>query len=153
MTKRSTKRLLEQQQPDPVFFVDRNLGGKKLPAALRAAGWLVETHHDHFPEHNQIEEDNDTKWIHFAGAKGWFILCADLRTMYNPLEKQALLTCGTLAFMLLKGELSGEQMAQVFLEAKVAIWRKIKNETPPGVFKVRRGGVVEKWELLGSKPN
>ncbi len=129
--------------------MDRNLGGKKLPAALRAAGWKVEAHRDHFPEHDIIKEEDDTEWIHYAGERGWVILCADLRTLYNPLEKQALQASGTLAFMLQKKEMTGEQMAQAFIDAGSAIMRKIKNDRPPAVYKVRKNGVVDRWEIDG----
>jgi hypothetical protein len=32
-----------------IFFIDRPLGGKFVPNALRQAGAQVEVHHEHFP--------------------------------------------------------------------------------------------------------
>ena len=146
MTKRSTTRLEKAAQPDPVFFIDRNLGSKKLPDALRAAGWIIEIHEKHFPDNANDAEEDDTRWITFAGQKQWIILTADKGILFNPLERDALNTCGTLAFMLAKKNLTGEQMAAVFVKAKVQIWRKIKNQKPPGIFKVRTDShQVELW--------
>jgi hypothetical protein len=146
LTKRSTTRLEQGAQPDPVFFIDRNLGSKKLPDALRSAGWKIEVHEDHFPDIANKAEEDDTRWITFAGQKQWTILTADKGILFNPLERDALNGCGTLAFMLAKKNLSGEQMAAVFIEARVQIWRKIKNHKPPGIFKIRTDShQVELW--------
>lgn len=34
----------------PTYFVDRSLGSHDVPAALRAAGPIVEVHDDHFTQ-------------------------------------------------------------------------------------------------------
>src|SRR5262249_54932445 len=71
--------------PEPlVFFIDRSLGRKKVPEALRAAGLEVRVHDELFPQGTQ-----DVVWLSEAGANGWVVVTRDDRIRYNQLEKQA----------------------------------------------------------------
>lgn len=50
--------LKNSQQPnDPVFFLDRQLGAYKLPAILRAAGFIVVTHLERYGSQRDTEPD------------------------------------------------------------------------------------------------
>ena len=73
--------LLEQS----TFFVDRSLG-RALGAKLRAAGWNVELHDEHFPENAKGEE-----WLVEVGAKGWVVLTKDKAIRKKAVEKQAVI--------------------------------------------------------------
>ena len=48
-----------------VFFVDRSLGRRGIPDALRSAGAQIELHDDHFPQDAQ-----DQTWLAEAGKRG-----------------------------------------------------------------------------------
>ena len=59
--------------PEPlVFFVDRSLGRRIIPDALRAANAQVELHDDHFPQ-----DARDQTWLAEAGKRGWVVLTKD----------------------------------------------------------------------------
>jgi hypothetical protein len=116
----------------PAFFVDRSLGGKVVPGRLRDAGWLVERHDDHF-----AADTPDPEWIAGAGNRGWIILTADERIRYNPLEKAAFLTSGTLIFLLgNRKSMTGAEMAEAFIAAEKSIFNAIARQAPPAIFKV-----------------
>jgi predicted nuclease of predicted toxin-antitoxin system len=61
-------------QPDPVFFVDRNLGAEQLPTALREAGFCLVVHDEHF---NKRQNVDDPEVISECGRNEWFLLTAD----------------------------------------------------------------------------
>ncbi len=61
-------------QPDPVFFIDRNLGAEILPNGLRKAGFLVVVHDEHFHGRQDVL---DPEMIEECGAHGWFLLTGD----------------------------------------------------------------------------
>ncbi len=99
-----------------------------MPARLRADGWLVERHDDHF-----AAATPDPEWIAEAGKRGWIILTADERIRYNPLEKAAYLNSGTLVFLLAnRKSATGAEMADAFIAARTSIAR----QNPPAIFKV-----------------
>lgn len=56
----------------PVFFIDRDTGGRLLAAALRAEGWRVELHDEHFPQATP-----DPAWIRSVAERRWAILTCD----------------------------------------------------------------------------
>lgn len=62
------------------FFIDRSLGRKKVPDALRAAGVEIRVHDELFP---QVRQNVDE-----AGANRWVVVTRDDRIRYNQLEKQ-----------------------------------------------------------------
>ena len=99
---------------------------------LKDAGWRVERHDDHFPA-----DTPDEHWIGVVGKRGWFILTADDRLRYNPTEKAALLSSGTLTFILAgRKNLTGAEMGGAFRAVKAAIFAAIESEPPPAIFKV-----------------
>lgn len=103
-----------------------------MPGRLRAAGWLVERHDDHF-----AADTPDPDWIAGAGKRGWIILTADERIRYNPLEKAAFLKSGTLIFLLAnRKSMTGAEMADAFIAAETSIVRAIARQSPPAIFKI-----------------
>ena len=72
-----------------VFFVDRSLGGKLVPEALRAAGRSVAVHDELF-----ASDTPDTTWIPEVSQRRWVILTKDENIARNPLELEALLYAG-----------------------------------------------------------
>lgn len=55
-----------------VFFVDRSLGKKFVPSALRARGAQVEIHDAHF-----APDAEDPEWLMAVGIRGWVVLSKD----------------------------------------------------------------------------
>jgi hypothetical protein len=103
-----------------------------VPGRLRAAGWRVERHDDHF-----AADTPDPDWIAATGKRGWIILTADERIRYNPLEKAAFLSSGTLIFLLAnRKSMTGAEMADAFIAAERSILKAIARQPPPAIFKI-----------------
>ena len=76
--------------PEPlVFFVDRSLGRKIIPEALRHAGEEVRIHDEHFPQNAK-----DEVWLTEVGQRGWIVLTKDTHIRYRATESAALLAAG-----------------------------------------------------------
>lgn len=69
-----SKRRLHISPPDPVFFIDRNLGADFLPNQLQFAGFRVIVHDDHFLKRQDV---GDPEVIAACGTHGWFLLTGD----------------------------------------------------------------------------
>jgi hypothetical protein len=78
-----------------VFFVDRSLGRRKLPDALRALHLRVEVHDDHF-----AAEEVDVNWLAVCGARRWVVVTKDFAIRGNPAEIAALDRAGVHAIFL-----------------------------------------------------
>jgi hypothetical protein len=127
--------------PGPHFFVDRSLGRKQVPVALRAAGWDLVTLAEHYgiPADEAVE---DVEWLELAGQSRWPVLMKDERIRYRPAERAAVIAHGVRAFYLTSGNLSGAQMAELLVTNQNAIWLRAGGDEP-GLFAVSRGGVRE----------
>jgi hypothetical protein len=90
------------------FFVDRSLGRRAVPAALRVAGYEVVVHDDMFSR-----DTDDELWLDHAGSQGWIVLMKDDRIRYRPREHAALEAARVQAFALTNAHLTGEEQAQL----------------------------------------
>lgn len=72
----------------PDLFLDRSLGGIKVPALLRDAGLRLATLSEHYgvPADERVA---DTEWLELAGRMGWVVFMKDTRIRYNPAERAA----------------------------------------------------------------
>jgi hypothetical protein len=102
------------------FFLDRSLGRKAVPEALRADGWDVVTLAEHYgiPADEQVK---DTDWIEEAAKRGWPILMKDKRIRYRKAEITAVAEHKARCFVITRGDLSSAEMAQRFITNKSAI--------------------------------
>jgi predicted nuclease of predicted toxin-antitoxin system len=124
--------------PDPpVFFLDRSLGRKRIATALREAGAIVHIHDDYFPP-----DARDEQWLTHVGRKGWVVLTKDHRIRYRNLERTALMQAGVGAFILTVGDLQGDEMARIFVDALPAIAKFLRKHKKPFIAKVGRIGSV-----------
>ena len=147
---KKSKRPSVASSPKPpdrtVLFVDRSLGGKVVPDALRAAGERVERHDDHFPA-----DTPDHVWLADVGARGWLILTKDKRIRRRPAEIHALRAAGAKAFFLSSSkDLTGPQMAEIFVRALPKMKRIARNTPAPFLAHVMRDGSVH--VMPGSNP-
>ena len=122
---------------DPIFFIDKCLGLKVVPAALRACGLTVELKTDHFPQ-----ETPDSQWLTEVGKRGWIVLSKDQNLKHNHLEIVALLKSNTHSFILMSAQLTGDEMAQAFITAMPQIKNIIAKQPPPLVATVTKEGEV-----------
>jgi hypothetical protein len=107
------------EQP-PRFFLDRSLGRKAVPEALRADGWDVITLAEHYgtPADEQVA---DVTWIEEAARRSWPILMKDKRIRYRPAEIATVAEHKARCFVITRGDLSSADMAQRFITNKTAM--------------------------------
>ena len=123
--------------PEPfTWFVDRSLG-RRLVVELRAAGFLVEEHADHF-----APDALDTEWLGEAGRRGWVVLTKDKAVRRNALELAAILTAEVACFSLGAGNLKSEQMAQAFIAARRRMEKALRRFDPAMTASVTVAGHV-----------
>jgi predicted nuclease of predicted toxin-antitoxin system len=125
--------------PEPlVFFVDRSLGRRVIPNALRDAGAQVELHDDHFSQDAQ-----DQAWLAEAGKRGWVVLTKDKHLRYRAVETNALMSAKVRAFVLTaRGDLSGVEIGEIFVKALPRMRILCTTDSRPFVAHVSRDGSV-----------
>ena len=111
---------MSQPEKPPRFFLDRSLGRKAVPEALRADDWDVITLAEHYgmPADEQVA---DTEWIEEAAKRGWPILMKDKRIRHRQAEITAVTEHKARCFVITRGGLPSADMAQRFITNKTAI--------------------------------
>lgn len=120
--------------------MDRSLGAKTVPAALRQATLNVEIHADHF-----ADDAPDVAWLLECGKREWVVLAKDKNIKRNLLERQALFHAGVAAFFLTKADLTGEESAQAILNGLPRIANLLAGEKRPFIARISPDGKVELW--------
>jgi predicted nuclease of predicted toxin-antitoxin system len=127
-----------------VFFIDRSLGKRIVPEALRLAGETVEIHDDHF-----VPDAKDADWLSEVGRRGWIVLTKDARIRYRMIEQQAMTRSSVAAFILTAGDVTGAEMANIFIKALPKMRRFVTKYERPFIASVTRSGAVV---LIRKKP-
>jgi hypothetical protein len=98
----------------PDLFLDRSLGGIKVPGLLREAGLRLVT----LSEHYGIPADEavaDEDWLELAGSNGWAVFMKDARIRFNTAEREVVERFSVRCFCLSNQSLNGASMAERFL--------------------------------------
>ncbi|HEX6024959.1 MAG TPA: hypothetical protein VFZ00_23410, partial [Solirubrobacter sp.] len=95
----------------PEFFIDRSLGRRIVPNALREAGVTVHTMADVYGE-MVGQRLRDETWLFDAGRRGWVVLMKDDAIRRRPAEREALVAAGVRAFCLTNAQLRGADQAR-----------------------------------------
>ena len=103
------------------FFLDRGLGARIVPGALRRVGWTVETMDERYGKADS-QSIPDVRWIEEASLADDVLLCKDLAIAHNPLEAQVVYMTSARVFALSNASLAGPAMARWFIdnEARIA---------------------------------
>lgn len=129
-------------EPESItFFIDRCLGKRFIVERLRREGISIEIHDDHFPQDAQ-----DVDWILEVGKQGWVILTKDGRISRNSLEKIAVARAQIKMFALASQNLSGDDMAEIFLTAIVKMQEFVRKYPAPFIAKVYRDNRIILWK-------
>jgi len=121
-----------------VFFVDRSLGRKIIPTALRKTGEEVRVHDEHFPQ-----DTRDEVWLGDVGKRGWVVLTKDKHIRYRAIEVHALRAANVRALVLAaRGDPSGAEVGQIFVKALLAMKKLCSTKTPPFIALVSRDSKV-----------
>ncbi len=123
----------------PHFFVDRSLGRRRVPDALRAAGFELSTLAEVYGI--PADEDvSDVEWLTLAGHRDWPVLMKDNRIRYRAAEKSALTERGVVALCMSGGSLRATEMAEQFLAVKPHVFARAA-EPGPAPFVVTAQGM------------
>lgn len=140
---RSKRRSGTSALPDVPLFLDRAIDSDHIYQALTTSGVTVLRHRDHFDD-----DATDPEWLPVVGHRGWIVLTKDEAMQYNELEKIAIKNSGVRIFILVRGNLSGQEMAAIFVRALPAIARISRNHPAPFIAKVYRNGSVLKTKFV-----
>ncbi|CAB4951830.1 unannotated protein [freshwater metagenome] len=126
-------------EPPPEFFVDRSLGRKRVPAALRAEGLVLRTMAEEYGE--RVGQGlADTEWLRDAGENGWIVLSKDDRIRRRPAEIAAVREHAIRMFCLTNANLTGTQQAQRFVTNIDAMMRQAR-VAGPWIYGVYDSGI------------
>ena len=127
-----------KEQPEPiVFYVDECLG-RGVGEALKQAGEEVRFYGEAVPRGAR-----DTDWLARIGEGGWVCLTKDKHIRRRLVERSALLAARVKAFVLTSGNLTGAEMAEVFVRNLPKIRSLAARTKAPFIAKVTRSNVVE----------
>lgn len=125
-----------------VYFVDRCMGGRLVPGAIRGAGRLV-----HACDSLFAPTTPDVDWLERAGAERWLVLTADKRIGRNDLEREAIRLAGARVFLFTLKNLRGTEIVQLVIRALPHIEQFADDHSAPFIARVERGGLVKPREL------
>jgi hypothetical protein len=129
--------------PPPEFFVDRSLGRRIVPEALRALGFTVHTMAEVYPG-GADERVVDARWIADADRAGFVALTKDERIFRNAQEQEALARSRLRVFAITNQHLTGPEMAAYFATNISRIVRRAMKRGPL-VDVVYRDSVERRW--------
>ena len=122
-----------------VFFIDWCLG-KTVANALCEAGADIEHHGDHFDQNAP-----DIEWLPVVGDRSWVVLTKDQALGSNALELRAIARSHTRVFSLASGNLTRQQMADLFVEVLPKLKKFTQGNQAPFIAKIYKDGRVELW--------
>jgi hypothetical protein len=124
-----------------IFFTDRDLG-KSIPIALRAAGFRVERHDDHFGPTTA-----DEVWLPEVASRRWVAISHDKRIRRVGLQRDAAMRSG-LALFLLIGK-RHDELQRNLIPTMPRMIRFLQRHRPPFIAHVAR---PETRFPVGSRP-
>ena len=99
-----------------------------MPEALRAAGWLLQTHHEVFGERDEAVPD--AEWLERCGRAGTPVLTKDGRLRYRPEEVAVIVQHRVKAFVLARRGLRAAEQVDRFQRNREAIVGACTEEGP-----------------------
>jgi len=134
---------VRSSQTPPEFFIDRSLGRRRLPDALREVGCTVHTMWDVYgPGAEQRVADID--WVTESSAKGWVLLSKDQKMRYRTVERAAIEEAQARVFLLTNQQLPGPEQVEWFLNNMQRIVR-LSRKPGPRIYGVYRDRVQLLW--------
>lgn len=121
------------------FVIDRCLG-KTVTHALAETAAQVEHLDDHFGQDTQ-----DQEWLPVVSDRGWVVLTKDGAIGTNTLELRAIARAGARVFILVSGNLTRQQMADLFVRVLPKLEKFTQGNQAPFIAKIYKDGRVELW--------
>lgn len=132
--RRSASSSRRDTPPSPTFFVDRSLGGIRVPAALRQAGLTVIAQ----DELGRPEDIDDEKLPALCGKNDWVFVTKD-KLRERPIELETLNEARVRAFILCRFKLNGAETAQLLAGYASAMLRACGTRAGPFVGRIGTG--------------
>lgn len=130
--RRSEPKHGSSKRKPPEVFVDRSLGRRKVPEALRTADLevTVVVHDDVFPQ-----DTDDEVWLREAGRHGWIVLTKDEGIRWKRGAQRVIVDAGVRCFCLhpTRG-MRAEDMAAVLVSALPRISNIAESQKRSGGF-------------------
>ncbi len=126
---------MSRRVPPPELFIDRSLGRKHLPEALRACGLVVHTLSSVYGE-EEGQQIPDVRWLADAGRHEWIVLMKDDAIRRRPAERDALTEARVRAFCLTNAQLRAVEQTARF-----------RREPPSDSSSSAQAGAVHLWRL------
>lgn len=124
----------------PVFFIDRDTGGRLLAAALRAEGYRVERHDEHFDQATP-----DSLWIRRVAERGWAILTCDRNISRKEPERSLFSSAPTHTFILYAlTQIHREQRIPLVLAVLPKLAALVADGAQAGIYRVHTDGRIER---------
>jgi predicted nuclease of predicted toxin-antitoxin system len=140
---RSKRRSDTSALPNVPLFLDRALDFDSLYDALTKAGATVLRHRDYFKD-----DAPDPEWLPVVGHQGWIVLTKDKAIQHSEIEKAAIRNARVSVFILVRSDLSGQEMSSIFVKALPAISNVVRRHRPPFIAKVYRDASVLKTNIV-----
>ena len=86
----------KESQPEPVFFIDADLGDRIFHEILTHAGVRFERHDDHFRAGT-----DDLEWLKQAGLRDWIVVSHNKRLRWVSAQTERLMEAGVRAIMVM----------------------------------------------------
>jgi hypothetical protein len=110
------------------FFLDRASESNSLRNALQAAGARVETHRA-----NYRDDEADEVWLDEVGRNGWIIVS---QNQFNELERRAIRNANGRAFLIVHGNMKGDDEAAMVVAALPKMLRILKVTKRPFIARI-----------------
>ena len=110
------------------FFLDRASESTALYSALKAKGANVEMHRNHYED-----DEDDEVWLPEVATKGWIIIS---QNQFNALEREAIRNAGGCAFLVVHGDMKGEEEAAMIAAALPKMLRILKANQAPFIARI-----------------
>lgn len=110
------------------FFLDRAAESRALYNALKAKGARVHMHCEFYEP-----DEDDPVWLPGVARKEWVIIS---QNQFNELEREALRNAGGRAFLMVHGEMKGEEEAAMIAAALPKMIRILKANPPPFIARI-----------------
>lgn len=130
---------LEKQLKSVTFFIDRSLGKKTIPNALKKRGLNVVIHDDYFPP-----DAKDEVWLKYVAKKQLIVITKDKRIKNRKSEIDLVMKNNVKMFVVRQANLTGEEIAKILIDALVNISKFIKKIKPPFIATITRSGNLSK---------
>ena len=98
---------------------------------LRVNGWDLVTMHEHYGK-ARAQTVDDVTWITELTSEGFALMTADARIVRNIIEATAIMEARAVVFMLPKGDMTSDEMAQRFDAHRATIDAKVERGGPAG---------------------